>query len=65
MRPLAGGRSFYPPGVTFDHFITRALITWYWLADLCVQEGLTFVLGHAQSMKAIHGGKAQHDRLDA
>ena len=28
-----------------------------WLADLCVQEGLTCVLGHAQSMKAIHGGR--------
>jgi transposase len=39
--------------------------TWYWPADLCVQEGLTCVLGHAQYMKAIHGGKAKNDRLDA
>lgn len=30
-----------------------------------MQEGLTFVLGHAQSMKAIHGDKAKNDRLDA
>ena len=43
----------------------ECLFTWYWLADLCVQEGLTFVLGHAQYMKAIHGGKAKNDRLDA
>jgi transposase len=43
----------------------ECMYTWYWLADLCVQEGLTFVLGHAQSMKAIHGGKAKNDRLDA
>jgi hypothetical protein len=43
----------------------EGMFTWYWLADLCVQEGLTFVLGHAQYMKAIHGGKATHDRLDA
>jgi hypothetical protein len=43
----------------------ECLFTWYGLADLCVQEGLTCVLGHAQSMKAIHGGKAKHDRLDA
>jgi transposase len=43
----------------------ECMFTWYWLADLCVQEGLTFVLGHAQYMKAIHGGKAKNDRLDA
>jgi hypothetical protein len=23
------------------------LFTWYWLADLCAQEGIPFVLGHA------------------
>jgi transposase len=43
----------------------ECMFTWYWLADLCVQEGLTFVLGHAQYMKAIHGGKAKNDRVDA
>ena len=43
----------------------ECMLTWYWLADLCVQEGMTFVLGHAQYMRAIHGGKAKHDRLDA
>ena len=38
------------------------LFTWYWLADLCAQEGLPFVLGHALSMKAIHGeGQKRHD----
>jgi hypothetical protein len=42
----------------------ECLLTWYWLADLCVQEGLACVLGHAQYMQAIHGGKAKHDRLD-
>src|SRR5918992_1583498 len=41
------------------------LFTWYWLADLCTQEGIPFVLGHALYMKAIHGGKAKHDRIDA
>jgi hypothetical protein len=39
--------------------------TWYWLADLCAQEGIAFVLGHALYMKAIHGGKAKNDRIDA
>jgi hypothetical protein len=34
------------------------LFTWYWLADLCAREGMPFVLGHALSMKAMHGGKA-------
>ena len=43
----------------------ECMCTWYWRADLCVQEGLTCVLGHAQYMKAIHGGKAKKDRLDA
>jgi hypothetical protein len=43
----------------------ECLLTWYWLADLCVREGLTCVLGHAQSMKASHGGKAKPERLDA
>jgi transposase len=35
------------------------------LADLCAQEGLPFVLGHALYMKAIHGGKAQNDQIDS
>ena len=36
-----------------------------WLADLCTQEGIPFVLGHALYMKAIHGGKAKNDTIDA
>jgi Transposase DDE domain/Transposase len=43
----------------------ECMFTWYGLADLCVEEDITFVLGHAQYMKAIHGGKAKNDRLDA
>ena len=41
------------------------MFTWYWLADLCATEGLAFVLGHALAMKAIHGGKAKHDKIDS
>jgi len=41
------------------------LFTWYWLADLCAAEGIAVVLGHALSMKAIHGGKAKNDQIDA
>jgi transposase len=41
------------------------IFTWYWLADLCAREGIPFVLGHALSRKAIHGGKATHDTIDA
>jgi hypothetical protein len=41
------------------------MFTWYRLADLCRAEGIAFVLGHALSMKAIHGGKAKNDRIDA
>jgi transposase len=43
----------------------NGLFTWYWLADLCVQEGIPLVLGHALYMKAIHGGKAKNDTIDA
>src|SRR6185503_6175425 len=39
--------------------------TWYGLADLCQKEGSAFVFGHALSMKAIHGGKAKNDTIDA
>jgi transposase len=41
------------------------LCTWYWLADRCAQDGLPFVLGQALSMKAIHGGTAKNDTIDA
>ena len=43
----------------------ECIFTWYWLADLCRSEGIHFVLGHALYMKAIHGGKAKNDRIDA
>jgi transposase len=43
----------------------ECIFTWYWLADLCRREGIRFVLGHALYMKAIHGGKAKNDRIDA
>jgi len=43
----------------------ECMFTWYWLADLCADEGLPFVLGHALYMKAIHGGKAKNDRIDS
>jgi len=50
-----------------DHMViaVECIFTWYWLADLCAQEGLPFVLGHALSMKAIHGGKAKNDTIDS
>ena len=41
------------------------LFTWYWLADLCAAQGIAFVLGHALSMKALHGGTAKNDRIDS
>jgi len=43
----------------------ECIFTWYWLADVCAREGIPFVLGHALYMKAIHGGKAKNDRIDA
>src|SRR5258707_547426 len=43
----------------------ECMFAWYWLADLCEREAIPFVLGHALAMKAIHGGKAKNDKLDA
>ncbi len=45
--------------------VVECIFTWYGLADLCAQEGIAFVLGHALSMKASHGGKAKNDKIDA
>src|SRR5919197_1840230 len=43
----------------------ECIFTWYWLADLCAEHNIPFVLGHALYMKAIHGGKAKNDKIDA
>jgi transposase len=43
----------------------ECMFTWYWLADLCLEEKIKFVLGHALYMKAIHGGKKKDDKLDS
>ena len=41
------------------------IVTWYWLADLCAAQGIPFVLGHALSRKALHGGKAKNEKMDS
>ena len=43
----------------------ECLVTWYWIADVCAAEGITFVLGHALAMKAIYGGKSKNDKIDS
>lgn len=43
----------------------ECIVTWYGLADLCAQEKMAFVLGHALSMQAIHGGQANNDTIDS
>ena len=43
----------------------ECMFTWSWLADLCAEQAIPFVLAHALYMQAIHGGKAKHDKLDA
>ena len=32
----------------------ECMFAWYWLADLCHEHSIPFVLGHALYMKAIH-----------
>lgn len=43
----------------------ECIFCWYWLADLCAKEKISFVLGHALYMKAIHGSKAKNDKIDS
>jgi transposase len=43
----------------------ECMFGWYWLSDLCQKEKISFLIGHALYMKAIHGGKAKNDRIDA
>jgi hypothetical protein len=44
---------------------SECIFNWYWLADLCAEHGIAFVLGHALYMRAIHGAKAKNDRIDS
>ena len=43
----------------------ECLFCWYWVADLCEEQNISFLLGHAYYMKAIHGGKSKNDRIDS
>ena len=43
----------------------ECMFSWYWLADLCHEENIPFVLGHALYMRAIHGGKSKNDKIDS
>jgi transposase len=52
----------YRPGIVVA---VECMFTWYWLADLWADEGISFVLGHALYMKALHGGKAKNDKIDS
>ena len=43
----------------------ECIFTLYWIADLCHEENIPFVLGHALYMKAIHGSKTKNDKIDS
>lgn len=43
----------------------ECIFSWYWLADYCASIGVPFILGHALYMRAIYGGKAKNDKIDA
>jgi transposase len=43
----------------------ECIFTWYWVADLCEELAIPFVLGHALYMKAIHGAKSKNDKIDS
>ena len=41
------------------------MFPWSWLADRCAAHGIPCVLGHALSRKAMHGGTAKNETIDA
>jgi transposase len=43
----------------------ECMFAWYWLADCCQREKISFVVGHAYYMRLIHGAKAKSDKIDA
>jgi transposase len=43
----------------------ECIFCWYWIVDLCEQEDIDFIQGHALYMKAIHGVKIKNDRIDS
>lgn len=43
----------------------ECMFTWYWVSNFCQNHNISFVLGHALYMKAIHGGKAKNDKIDS
>ncbi|MCL4837764.1 MAG: IS110 family transposase, partial [Thermoanaerobaculia bacterium] len=43
----------------------ECIFCWYWLADLCEDEGIAFALGHALGMRLIYGTKTKSDRFDS
>jgi transposase len=43
----------------------EATFNWYWLADVCRDYCIPFVLGHPLAMRAIHGSKTKNDRADS
>jgi transposase len=43
----------------------ECIFTWYWIADLCREKNIPFILGHALYMKAIHGAKTKNDKIDS
>jgi len=44
---------------------SECIFNLYWLADLCAEHSIPFVIGHTLYMRAIHGAKAKNDRIDA
>jgi transposase len=61
-RPLLDALAPFRDGLVVG---CECMFAWYWLADLCAEQGIPFVLGHALYLKAIHGAKTKNDRLDA
>jgi hypothetical protein len=66
-RPAAPAPFLKAIGPSRDGLVVAVagLFTWYWLADLCATAGIPFVLGHALSLQAIHGGTANNDTIDS
>ncbi len=43
----------------------ESTFNWYWLCDFCETNKISFILGHALYLKAIHAGKVKNDKIDS
>ena len=63
--PPDARRKAIAPSRTPRVLAAEGMGTWDWRADLCAAQGLPGGRGPTRSRKALHGGQATNDTIDA